>query len=214
MEHYFDLTPAQREQFSALEPLYREWNAKINVISRRDIDGFRVHHLLHSLAVARYVLDNGIAFGNVLDVGTGGGFPGIPLAIMFPDTHFTLCDSIGKKIKVVEAVAQSLGLKNVEACWCRCETLPGGYDWVVSRAVTEFRNFMPLVKGLYSEGIMYLKGGDILSEISECCRVCHLRPASFEVCSIRDWFDEEFFSEKYLVIKRKELPLHSQNRNN
>jgi len=214
MEQYFDLTPTQLEQFSALEPLYREWNAKINVISRKDMDFFRIHHLLHSLAIARYVTDNSVAFGNVLDVGTGGGFPGIPLAIMFPETRFTLCDSIGKKIKVVEAVSQSLGLKNVEARWCRCETLPGGYDWVVSRAVTEFRNFMPLVKGLYSEGIMYLKGGDIHSEISECCRVCQMTPSSFEVRSIRDWFDDEFFSEKYLVIKRKALPLHSPNRNN
>ncbi len=214
MEQYFELTAKQREQFSSLETLYREWNSKINVISRKDIGQFRVHHLLHSLAIARYVKDNSIAFGNVLDVGTGGGFPGIPLAIMFPDTHFTLCDSIGKKIKVVEAVSQALELKNVEARWCRCEALAGGYDWVVSRAVTEFKNFMPLVKGLYSEGIMYLKGGDVLSEISECCRVCSLSPSLFSINSIAEWFEDEFFREKYLVIKRKELPLHFPKRSN
>mgnify|MGYP003315214748 CR=1 FL=1 len=203
MEQYFELTSKQREQFSSLESLYRQWNSKINVISRKDIGQFRVHHLLHSLAIARYVKDHSVPFRNVLDVGTGGGFPGIPLAIMFPDTHFTLCDSIGKKIKVVEAVIKALKLDNAQACQCRCETLAGGYDWIVSRAVTGFSKFMPMVNGLYSEGIMYLKGGDVLSEISECCRICHLSPALFSVHSIGEWFEDDFFREKYLVINRK-----------
>jgi len=203
MEKYFDITPAQKEQFAALKPLYEEWNVRINVISRKDMDSFGEHHLLHSLAIARYVLQNDIAFGNVIDVGTGGGFPGIPLAIMFPETRFTLCDSIGKKVKVVEAVSRALGLKNVEPVWCRCETLPGGYDWVVSRAVTDFSRFFPLVRGLYTRGIMYLKGGDVHSEISECCRRCGMSPSSFEICRISDWYGEEFFDGKYLVVRRK-----------
>jgi len=165
---YFpDLTAKQLQQFEQLEAVYQDWNAKINVISRKDMDQFYVHHVLHSLGIAKVLqFQPGT---KVLDIGTGGGFPGIPLAILFPDTHFHLVDSIGKKITVVKEVAKALKLTNVEAQQARAESLVRKYDFVVSRAVTRMIQFYPWVKGKikkedindYPNGILYLKGGDV-----------------------------------------------------
>ena len=168
----FDLTPAQEEQFLACDALYRDWNAKINVISRKDIDGLYDHHVLHSLAIARYLLTQPETLekfrtADVLDLGTGGGFPGIPLAILFPETRFTLCDSVGKKTIVAKAVAEALGLKNVEVVNARAESLPKQFGFVVSRAVASLTDFYPWVKGKFTDGILYLKGGDVVEEIAE-----------------------------------------------
>ena len=148
----FDLTPAQEEQFLACDALYRDWNAKINVISRKDIDGLYNHHVLHSLAIARYLLTQPETLekfrtADVLDLGTGGGFPGIPLAILFPEARFTLCDSVGKKTIVANAVSEALGLKNVEVVNARAESLPKPFGFVVSRAVASLPDFYPWVKG-------------------------------------------------------------------
>lgn len=164
---------AQRGQLVQLGALYREWNARINVISRKDVDRFFTHHVEHSLAIARILRPAPGA--RILDVGTGGGFPGIPLAILFPEAHFTLCDSIGKKIKVVQAVADALGLKNVEAVWARAESLTDrpAFDFVVSRAVTRMAPFLDWVRPLIAEehrhgianGVLYLKGGDLAEEL-------------------------------------------------
>ena len=172
VEKYFTgLSERQSEQFQQLEGLYREWNEKINVISRKDIDALNVHHVLHSLAIAKVISFK--AGTKVLDVGTGGGFPGIPLAIMFPEVDFFLVDSIGKKIKVVEGIAGALGLKNVMARQLRVETMKEKFDFIVSRAVTAFPAFVALTRKRIREssfndlsnGILYLKGGDFEEEI-------------------------------------------------
>ncbi|MBR2947051.1 MAG: 16S rRNA (guanine(527)-N(7))-methyltransferase RsmG [Bacteroidales bacterium] len=197
---YFpELTEEQKGQFRALGALYREWNSKINVISRKDIDQLYLHHVLHSMAIARYMIENGINARKIIDVGTGGGFPGIPLAITFPHIEFTLCDSISKKIKVVTEISNSIGLKNITPKWGRSEDLKGEYDFVVSRGVTTLKNFIPLVKHLYTKGIIYLKGGDIYSEALECSRMCHIPKENFRSSEISRWFEEEFFIEKYIV---------------
>ena len=176
-----ETTPEQMEQFRKMEDLYRDWNSKINVVSRKDIDELYRHHVLHSLAIAAYLRVNmpdiyehmrgegpySIAEPlKVLDLGTGGGFPGIPLSVIFPHAEFTLCDSIGKKIIVATEVYKGLGLKNVKTVNARAETLPETFDYVVSRAVTSLDNFMPWVKGKYRDGILYLKGGDLTEEIA------------------------------------------------
>ena len=161
------LTAKQLQQLEQLEEVYQDWNAKINVISRKDMEHFYVHHVLHSLGIAKVIqFQPGT---KVLDIGTGGGFPGIPLAILFPDTHFHLVDSIGKKITVVKEVAKALKLTNVETQQARAESLVRKYDFVVSRAVTRMIQFYPWVKGKikkedindYPNGILYLKGGDV-----------------------------------------------------
>lgn len=201
MQRVFDcfpnITERQRQQFAALPALYAEWNAQINVISRKDMDNFVVHHLLHSLAIAKVQPFKPMC--DILDVGTGGGFPGIPLAILFPQTNFHLVDSIGKKIKVVQAVADALELANVRAEQTRAEQVRGEYDFVVSRAVTDLRQFVPWVRGRISRsnyhdlrnGILYLKGGDLGEELQPFKKV--------KVYNISDFFDDPFFETKKVV---------------
>lgn len=199
IDRYFpDLTPRQREQFAAMPDLYREWNARINVVSRKDIDRIEEHHILHSLAIARTGLI--VPGETVLDVGCGGGFPGIPLAVFYPDVQFTLVDSIGKKIRVVQEIATALGLDNVRAEHSRVEQLDGGrsrFDWVVSRAVTDLRTFVGWTWGRTIYGIIYLKGGDLDEEIAAAGRRTEQLPIS-------TWFDDEFFqTKKVLVLPKK-----------
>ncbi len=198
LKYFPQLTERQREQFAALLPLYDDWNSKINVISRKDMEHFYEHHVLHSLAIAKVVTFKPMA--EVLDVGTGGGFPGIPLAILFPDARFTLVDSIGKKIKVVTDVAGQLGLTNVRALQARAESLDGEFDFVVSRAVTTLTEFVPWVKDKVSDiqyhnlrnGILYLKGGDLEAEL----RPFHRKVRTWD---ISDFFDEEYFETKKII---------------
>ncbi|MBL0742558.1 16S rRNA (guanine(527)-N(7))-methyltransferase RsmG [Chryseolinea lacunae] len=197
--NYFpDLTDLQKSQFNKLFPLYQEWNEKINVISRKDIDNLYINHVLHSLAIAKA---NTFKPGaSVLDVGTGGGFPGIPLAILFPETQFHLVDSIGKKITVVNNVADGLGLKNVKAEQIRAEQIKGEYDFIVSRAVTRLKEFYgwihkkvkkKSIHDLYN-GILYLKGGDLAEELAELHH-------PYQLFDLPDYFKEEFFETKKIV---------------
>ena len=195
--HFPDLTERQRDQFAALFDLYSEWNAKINVISRKDMESFYEKHVLHSLGIAKvYTFLPG---QGVLDVGTGGGFPGIPLAILFPETQFHLVDSIGKKIKVVLAVADALGLENVRADHGRAEEFKGPYDFIVSRAVTQMQRFVPWIKGKISQknldserinGLLYLKGGDLAEELGTM---------KARISSLSNFFTSEFFETKKVV---------------
>ena len=202
LKYFADFTPKQLDQFKALEPLYREWNEKINVISRKDIESLYEKHVLHSLAIAAVAdLPNGL---QVLDLGTGGGFPGIPLAIFFPEVQFHLVDSIGKKIKVVEGVAEALNLQNVTTAHSRVEDIKNRkFDLVVSRAVAPLKDLWrwskPLVKKTADEnrpsGLICLKGGDLALEISESgCRP--------KMVNIYKLFPEEFFQEKYVIAVR------------
>lgn len=192
------LTETQLEQFARLGEIYADWNSKINVISRKDMDQFYIHHVLHSLGIAKVMeFQPGT---RVLDIGTGGGFPGIPLAILFPDTHFHLVDSIGKKISVVKDVVKQLKLANVEAQQARAEELVRKYDFVISRAVTRMANFYPWVKNKirkedfneFQNGILYLKGGDVDEEMDELDK-------SYVVYHLDDYFKEEFFETKKVV---------------
>lgn len=185
--------------------LYAEWNTRINVVSRKDIDNLYEHHILHSLAIWQYLQESGqLRDGlRILDVGTGGGFPGIPLAMMMPGCEFILCDSIGKKVKVAQAVADGLGLENVHCVNARAESVEGQFDWVVSRAVTSLDCFYPWVKGKFTEGILYLKGGDIVEEISQMCRKCKVDPSKVSAWAINNWLDDEYFSEKFVIQIRK-----------
>lgn len=281
LKYFSNISDLQRRQFEDLEPLYREWNAKINVVSRKDIDNLMLHHVLHSLAIAKAFEPAGAAgstafhpagasvlpafepagagalsafesagagamsafgpagaagstaFGpagaaslpafedgdRVLDVGTGGGFPGIPLAILFPGVKFTLCDSVGKKLIVAEAVAKALGLDNVEVVHSRVEDLikaqasaSAAFSFVVSRAVTDLSNFLPWVKGGYSKGIYYLKGGDVtdaplfadrgalLQEIDVALKKNGLSRDNMKIFNICDAFEEEFFEQKRVLF--------------
>ena len=266
LKYFSNISDLQRRQFADLEPLYREWNAKINVVSRKDIDNLMLHHVLHSLAIAKAFESAGAgalsAFGpagaaalpafedgdRVLDVGTGGGFPGIPLAILFPGVKFTLCDSVGKKLIVAEAVAKALGLDNVEVVHSRVEDLikaqlgkgqakrraqskgdkqlsgdaqgvgdvqasaGAAFSFVVSRAVTDLSNFLPWVKGGYSKGIYYLKGGDatdaplfadrgaLLQEIDVALKKNGLSRDNVKIFNICDAFEEEFFEQKRVLF--------------
>lgn len=199
IKKYFpDTDPVQIEKFAALEGLYREWNQKINVISRKDMDAFNVHHLLHSLGIAKVIQFK--AGTKVLDVGTGGGFPGIPLAILFPEVQFHLLDSIGKKIKVVEEVSQALELFNVTASHQRAEEHNQQYDFVVSRAVTRLNNFLPWLKGKLRNssqhdlpnGYLFLKGGDLSAEIAEV-------KAEVKAFELGEYFEEDFFLTKKVL---------------
>lgn len=194
-----------KKDFASAIALWTEWNEKINVISRKDIDNLFEHHILHSLAIARYLEKAGerVDGCRFLDVGCGGGFPGIPLAMTMPSAHFTLCDSIGKKVRVAQAVADGLGLSNVDCVNARAETLPDDYDWVVSRAVTTLENFYPWVRGKFSKGILYLKGGDVNEEIAVLCRKCHIDPAKITAWPVDEWLEDDYFKEKFVIHIRK-----------
>lgn len=205
-----------KEQYEPMVALYREWNERINVVSRKDIDALYEHHILHSLAIAEYVnrfYPGGFDGAEILDLGTGGGFPGIPLATEFPAAHFTLCDSIGKKIKVAQAVADGLGLRNVTCVNTRAESLAGPFDWVVSRAVTSLDNFYPWVKGKFRRSILYLKGGDINTEISDLTRKCRVEPAKIRTWRVDEWLKDEYFAEKFVIEIGKDYlcPPKSEN---
>lgn len=199
-KYFPNLSEEQKSQFQQLENLYKDWNEKINVISRKDIDEFYERHVLHSLGIAK-IMD--FADGTkVLDIGTGGGFPGIPLAILFPNTEFTLVDSIGKKITVVKGVAESLGLKNVKAYHERAEKIKDKFHFVVSRAVTQMPVFLLWLKGKFEKeqfnpkhnGVLYLKGGDLGEELAgiKC-----------EIFNLQNHFEEEFFDTKKVVYLSK-----------
>ena len=215
-----------KEQYEPMVALYRAWNERINVVSRKDIDALYEHHILHSLAIAEYLRRyypaeyrawapdrdsdypaiplegvQGVKApgAQILDLGTGGGFPGIPLATEFPAAHFTLCDSIGKKIKVAQAVADGLGLQNVTCVNARAESLAGPFDWVVSRAVTSLDNFYPWVKGKFRRSILYLKGGDVNAEISELTRKCRVEPGKIRTWRVDEWLKDEYFAEKFVI---------------
>ena len=199
-KYFPNLSEEQKSQFQLLETLYKDWNEKINVISRKDIDEFYERHVLHSLGIAKIME---FADGTkVLDIGTGGGFPGIPLAILFPNVEFTLVDSIGKKITVVNAVAESLGLKNAKAYHERAEKIKEKFHFVVSRAVTQMPVFLSWLKGKFEKeqfnpkhnGVLYLKGGDLGEELAgiKC-----------EIYNLKDQFEEEFFDTKKVVYLSK-----------
>ncbi len=197
------LTDAMVAQLEALRPLYVHWNAMINVISRKDMDAFEVHHVLHSCAIARVMRFS--PGSRVLDVGTGGGFPGIPLAILHPEVQFVLCDSIGKKIRVVQAVVDALGLPNVTVVHGRAEQIRGRFDFVVSRAVTDLASFMPWVANKFEtrtinpwpNGVLYLKGGDLSGELGR------LKGFDCEVIPIQPLFpNEPYFQAKSVVYIR------------
>lgn len=198
LKYFPDLTQEQQKQFDALYELYKDWNEKINVISRKDIDNLYTNHILHSLGIAKVMPFKPGA--SVLDVGTGGGFPGIPLAILFPETSFHLVDSIGKKITVVNGVATGAGIKNVRGEWIRAEQIKGKYDFIVSRAVTRIKEFYGWVNQKVKEksiheldnGILYLKGGDLEEELSELKRM-------YSLYNLSDYFTEDFFETKKVV---------------
>ena len=196
--HYFpNLTAHQISQFKLLSSLYKDWNLKINVVSRKDIDEIYLRHVLHSLAIAK--VQPFLPGSSVLDVGTGGGFPGIPLAILFPEVQFHLVDSIGKKIKVVQQVADGLGLKNIKVTNARVETITGQYDFIVSRAVAQMETFVGWVKNRVAKksnhdlknGILYLKGGDLTQELA-------LFPKA-KIYPLSSYYKEVFFDTKTVV---------------
>jgi 16S rRNA (guanine527-N7)-methyltransferase len=198
-KYFPELTAHQRSQMAQLEELYRDWNSKINVVSRKDIDMLYTHHVLHSLAIAKV-----IQFAKetkIVDIGTGGGFPGIPLAIMFPNCHFTLVDSIGKKVRVAQEVSQALQLKNVTTLKARAEDMKGKYDFVVTRAVAPLATLSNWTRGLIKpggynflpNGIIALKGGNLKEELAPLGR-------KVEKWKISDFFEEEYFSEKYMIF--------------
>ena len=199
---YFTLTEHQEQQFAALGALYADWNSKINVISRKDIDNLYLHHVLHSMAIAKAVR---FADGTrIADIGTGGGFPGIPLAILFPQCRFTLIDSIGKKVRVAGEVAAALGLTNVTTVNARAESLPDCYDFVVSRAVTTLDNFYPWVKDRFRYSIFYLKGGDVNEEIMQLMARQHLKKGSVHTWKVDNWLSDEYFQEKFVIQIEKD----------
>lgn len=210
------------ERYLRMVELYREWNDRINVVSRKDIDNLYHHHILHSLSIAEYLrrfypgdfpvhsVQSGPAEAasecqsvyerSVLDVGTGGGFPGIPLAMELPWLKFTLCDSIAKKIRVAQAVSDGLGLTNLSCVNSRAEALPGMYDYVVSRAVTSLENFYPWVRGKFGRSILYLKGGDVESEIEGLVRHCKVPRDNVRIWKISEWLsNDDYFAEKFVI---------------
>ena len=199
IKKYFPhLTPKQEEQFAALDALYHDWNAKINVISRKDIDNLYEHHILHSLAIAKRI--NFREGTNVLDFGTGGGFPGIPLAIFFPEANFKLIDGTGKKVRVAQEVADAIGLDNVLSAHIRGEEEKGKFDFIVSRAVMPLPDLMKIIKkniakdqhNVLPNGVIVLKGGNLDKELKTYKNIA-------EKTELSQWFDEEWFKEKYLI---------------
>lgn len=198
LKYFTDLTDKQKQQFAALFDLYKDWNEKINVISRKDIDNLYLHHVLHSLAIAKAVSFR--PGTRILDFGTGGGFPGIPLAILFPETQFKMIDGTGKKIRVVNEVATAIGLENVEAVHLRGEEEKGKYDFVVSRAVMPLPDLMKIVKknvgkeqrNSLPNGVICLKGGNVEGEMRPFKKIA-------EATEITNWFDEDWFREKFVI---------------
>ena len=196
-KYFTTLNNEQQEQFAKLEALYKDWNQKINVVSRKDIDELYLRHVLHSLGIAQIQTFN--EGSHILDVGTGGGFPGIPLAILFPNVKFTLVDAIGEKIKVVDEVVEGLGLQNVKTYHSRVEEIPGQFDFIVSRAVAAMPTFVHWTKGKIKKdsshqrknGILYLKGGDLTEELKGYETV--------QVFDLNEYFEEEFFETKKVV---------------
>lgn len=199
--YFSDLSAEQTRQFTALQDLYTHWNAQINVISRKDTENFYERHVLHALAIAKVI--QFVPGTKILDIGTGGGFPGIPMAILFPECEFVLVDSIGKKIKVVNEVASALGLKNVRGLHARAEQVEEQFDFVISRAVTAMPAFISWTKGKFlkvdrnplKNGILYLKGGDLSEEMAPVKKAVQYFPIS-------DFFSEEFFETKKVVYVR------------
>lgn len=199
------MSEAQKEQMEALGPLYKEWNAKINVVSRKDIDELYERHVLHSLSIAKLIQFNPGA--RILDVGTGGGFPGIPLAILFPETEFYLVDSIGKKIKVCAEISSSIGLQNLKVEHVRMEKVKGQFDFIVSRAVAQTRQLYQWTRHLLSNesnhditnGWILLKGGDLANELAEV----HMDHQQFPIA---EYFEQPFFETKHLVYMRLKRP--------
>lgn len=198
LRYFPDMTEKQKEQFAMLDALYHDWNSKINVISRKDIDNLYEHHVLHSLAIAKALRFR--PGTKVLDFGCGGGFPGVPLAIMFPEAQFRLIDGTGKKVRVAQEVADAIGLENVDACHIRGEEEKGQYDFVVSRAVMPLPDLVKIVRkniarqqrNSMPNGVLVLKGGNLDGEIQPFRRVA-------EKTELSAWFEEEWFKEKYLV---------------
>lgn len=202
-KYFPEITPEQEAQFERLGTLYAEWNTRINVISRKDMEHLYTRHILHSLAIAKVCR---FAPGaRILDIGCGGGFPSVPLAIMFPEAQFVAVDSIAKKIRVVEGVIEGADIKNLRAINCRAEQLTERFDYVVSRAVTEMSRFMPWAwprlergeKGTLPNGILYLKGGDLAEELA----TTHRRWTLYD---ISEWFEDEFFETKRVVYTRRD----------
>lgn len=198
LKYFTYLTDKQKQQFAALFDLYKDWNEKINVISRKDIDNLYLHHVLHSLAIAKAVSFR--PGTRILDFGTGGGFPGIPLAILFPETQFKMIDGTGKKIRVVNEVATAIGLENVEAVHLRGEEEKGKYDFVVSRAVMPLPDLMKIVKknvgkeqrNSLPNGVICMKGGNVEGEMRPFKKIA-------EATEITNWFDEDWFKEKFVI---------------
>lgn len=198
LKYFPNLTEEQKVQFAALDALYHDWNAKINVISRKDIDNLYEHHVLHSLGIAEIIRFT--PGSKIMDLGCGGGFPGIPLAIMFPDTHFLLVDSVRKKITVCQEVVNALGLKNVETRWCRAEEIKEKFDFVVSRAVMPLidlikiirKNISPRQQNGLPNGLICLKGGELEHEVLPVKNTSDITPLS-------DFFEEEYFETKKVV---------------
>ena len=203
LSYFPDITERQRQQFESLGALYEEWNARINVVSRKDMEHLYTRHILHSLAIAKVCQFE--AGARVVDIGCGGGFPSVPLSIMFPEVEFVGCDSIAKKIRVVEGIKAGAGIDNLTAVNSRAEQLGQKFDYVVSRAVTEMARFMPWAwpllrkgqKGTLPNGILYLKGGELAEELAATRR-------HWDLYDIRTMFDDEFFDTKRVVYTKKD----------
>ena len=203
IKYFPEITERQKQQFERLGALYEEWNARINVVSRKDMEHLYTRHILHSLAIAKVCKFE--AGARVLDIGCGGGFPSVPLAIMFPETEFVGCDSIAKKIRVVEGVKEGAEINNLRAVNCRAEQLGEKFDYVVSRAVTEMARFMPWAwpllrkgqKGTLPNGILYLKGGELAEELAATRR-------HWDLYDIHTMFEDEFFDTKRVVYTKKD----------